>query len=101
MFGPGVSTMPNATSAKAKRLVSDGMGGSPRQSLSLKGPRLPGKELRRPHGADARDGGLRVIAEDRPTCDLDHSRTIRAVLYANRQLERCRRLLADGVAVLA
>jgi hypothetical protein len=29
MFGPGVSTIPSATNAKANTLVSDGMGGSP------------------------------------------------------------------------
>src|SRR3984957_15290566 len=43
MFGPGVSTMPNATNAKAKRLVSDGIDWSPNSNLSLNGPRLPRK----------------------------------------------------------
>src|ERR1700679_989880 len=37
MFGPGVSTMPNAMSAKATRLVSVGIHGSPEASLWVNG----------------------------------------------------------------
>lgn len=48
MFGPGVSTIPSATNAKAKRLVSDGIDGSPKPNVSLNGPQSPRRQLRPP-----------------------------------------------------
>jgi hypothetical protein len=38
MFGPGVSTSPNATSAKAKRLASEGIRRASEPGLSLNRP---------------------------------------------------------------